>query len=374
MSILEIRRKIDAIDDQLLELLEKRAELAREIGEEKRRTQIVNSGRRSEGAPAFYDPAREKQVLARLARGSRGSFPKNSIPFVFREVMSACRSLEADLRVAFLGPQGTYSQIAAHQIFGHSVSFVAAPSIDAVFAALKRGESEYGVVPYENSYEGCVPATLEALLHSDVRIQSELYLRIHHCLLSKQKSLTKIRRVISHPQGLAQCREWLREHLPRAELVTASSTAEAARRAAKEPSSAAIASRLSGDLFKLHCLKEGIQDQAGNATRFFVIVREDNENARPAPTSNDRTTLLLLSEPPRATRELPKALELLGGAGARVLRLESRASGQGSWGQAYFVDVEGHAQDEALARALERVRAEGIMLRVLGSYPAQQSP
>jgi chorismate mutase/prephenate dehydratase len=356
-GIPELRQKIDALDDRLLELLEERAALAKAVGEEKRKRAGAPEG------PRFYDAERERQIMARLDSRARDEFPRRSIPFVFKEVISACRSLETEMRVAFLGPPGTYTQIAAHQTFGQSIELVEVSTIQDVFQAVSRDQAEYGIVPLENSFEGGVAQTLEALAETELMIRAQTTTEIHHCLLSQARELGAIRRVHSHPHALAQCRRWLAENLPQAELVPAKSTAAAARTVQGEADSAAIASRLSGELFGLHLLREKIQNQLGNATRFILLHRSD------APrTGRDRTSLVLTCKGGEA--ELPKVLDVFGQAKVELLRLETRPDSRDAWRYLFFLDLAGHRTDTRLKKALAAAAKRCESFRVLGSYPA----
>lgn len=357
--ILGIRKKIDAIDEQIIQLLEQRAEHAKAIGVEKRQN--------PQTSPSFYDPEREASILKRIEQKAKGSFPIPAIPLVFREIMSACRSLEADLKVAFLGPSGTFTQIAAFQSFGHSNRMVEASTIDGVFDLVARGETEYGVVPLENSCEGGVIQTLDALLKTDgVYLRRETVIKIHHCLISPLENLSQVKKVYSHPAALAQCHRWLSENLRGAELIVSRSTAAAARTAMEDEGSAAIASSLSAELLGLKILREGIQDRDDNATRFVILSQSDG----PA-TGSDRTSIIVsLKEGPGA---LMRALKTFEDAGIAVSRAESRASSDKFWRYVYFIDFDGHRQDPAVAAVLETLAGQCERLKILGSYPKEIS-
>jgi chorismate mutase/prephenate dehydratase len=349
-----LRGQIDELDTEILKLLEQRAGLASEIGDEKRKT----TGKQ---AAKFYDPEREAEVISRLEKKSSGKFPRGAIHFVYREVMSACRSLEAASSVAYLGPSGTFSEIAVFQAFGHSASLVECATIEGVFDAVSRGQAEYGVVPFENSCEGGVLQTLDALLRNDLKIRRELFVRVNHCLLTKEKSLESIRKVYSHPQALAQCRGWLKLHVPKATVTACDSTALAAGKATKEKGSAAIASKVASELFHLKCLREGLQDRQDNATRFIILSSTD------APlTGTDRTSIAIS---PQSC--LPQALKALTDAELTVIRAESRASQEKMWQQTYFIDFKGHRSEARVEAVLKRLQSVCETFHVLGSYPAE---
>ncbi len=350
----ELRKAIDSVDDQVLALLGERAKLASEVGEAKRS---------AAAAPGFYDPEREKQVLARLSGAGGGVFPAESVPYVFKEIISACRSLEIEMRIAYLGPQGTYTQIAARRTFGQSVQLVEAPTIQDVFLAVERDQAEYGIVPIENSYEGGVAQTLDALAETELKIRAETLLDIDHCLLSKETALERIQRVYSHPHALAQCRRWLAENLPQAEAVPAKSTAAAAKIVAEEGFAAAIASHLASEIFGVPVLRDRIQNRTGNRTRFILLHREDA-----ARTGRDRTSLVLSPKGPRES--LPDLLDVFQKARIRVSRLESRPTSAEPWAYRYFLDIEGHRTDARVVSALTKLSKRCRGVKVLGSFPA----
>ena len=350
MSIDEKRTRIDAIDDEILGLLDERARLARAIGDEK-----------SQQGAGMHDPERERAVIARLLARA-GDFPEHGIRAVFREVMSACLALEQTLDIAYLGPPGTFSHMAAESAFGLSPRYVEATTIRAVFDAVLRGHASYGVVPIENSSEGSVSATLDELDRNDLMIRGEILMDIAHCLVGRPGDRGSIERVYSHPQALAQCRSWLAENLPRAQLVVAPSTSAAAREAAEDDRSAAVASRLAADLAGLSVLFEGIQDRTENVTRFVVLGTEDA-----APSGRDKTSISFSVRHERGA--LRRALELLEDAGLNLTHIESRPAVDHIWRYVFFTDFEGHRSDPTVARALESLAGHAGRVRVLGSYP-----
>jgi chorismate mutase/prephenate dehydratase len=354
VSLPEHRKKIDALDDQLLELLDARAEIAKAIGALKREA----------GAAVLHDPEREEQVLARLEAKGRGEFPRSAIRSVFREVISACLSLEQPMAVTFLGPEGTFSHMAARSLFGLAARYREATTIDGVFEAVKTGDARYGVVPIENSTEGSVTTTADALIESDLLVRQELVLDVAHSLLARPGTpLTAIERVYSHPQPLLQCRVWLAKNLPRAAQVQTSSTVVAAREALADERGAAIASRLAAEIIGgLEVLREGIHDRAENATRFFVIAKSDAP-----PTGKDKTTFAFGVRPGHGA--LREVLAVFDDAGINLTKIESRPSRQKRWDYVFLADLEGHRTEPTVAKALETLRERCEFAKVLGSYP-----
>ena len=347
----EARARIDSLDDTILRLLEQRADVAREVAAVKRAAQLE----------VFHDPERERQVLQRLdERGAR--FPPDAIRAVFREVMSACLSLEEPLRVAYLGPEGTFSQMAARRLFGLQARYRDCATVEAVFEAVQSNDAVYGVVPFENSTEGAVSMTSDALLEGDLLIRQEYILPISHCLLSHAKSLSDISELYSHPQALAQCRMWIAKHLPRAQVIQTTSTAAAAREAHEGGRAAAIAADIAAELHGVPILRSGIQDRRENATRFVVLAHEDAP-----PSGRDRTTLAFgVQHREGALRRVLTDFET---AGVNLTRIESRPNRKAPWQYVFLVDVEGHRADPALAAALRAVKKSAAFLKVVGSYP-----
>jgi chorismate mutase / prephenate dehydratase len=351
MSLDELRRSIDAIDDQILALLEQRASVVAEVAREKAARELP-----------VHDPDRERMILDRLAQKGAGRFPREAILAVYREVMSACLAIQAPVGVSFLGPEGTFTHIAARKLFGLAARYTEAATISGVFDAVRRGAAAYGVVPIENSTEGSVTYAVDALLEGGLFIKRELVIEVAHCLLSRAEGLTAVERVYSHPQALAQCRAWLAKNLHAAQLVQTTSTAAAAREAASDPAGAAIGSSLAGELSGLPVLRERIQDRAENATRFVVLAREDA-----ARTGDDRTTLgFALRDAPGALR---RALEIFDAEGVNLSRIESRPSQRRAWDYVFLVDLEGHREDPAVARAVAKLRDQTSSVTLLGSYP-----
>jgi chorismate mutase/prephenate dehydratase len=351
MSLDDLRSRIDAIDDGILALLEQRADIVAGVARAKR----------DAGLPA-YDPEREREVLERLAQKGAGRFPRESLTAVFREVMSACLALQSPVTVAFFGPEGTFTHVAARELFGLAARYVDSVTIEGVFDAVRRATVSYGVVPIENSTEGSVTHAVDALLEGGVFIRREHVLEVSHCLLSTAERLTAIERVYSHPQALSQCRGWLAKNLSSAQLVQTTSTAGAAREAASDPRGAAIGSRLLAELSGLPVLRERVQDLRENATRFVILAREDGPR-----TGTDKTTLgFALRDEPGALR---RALEIFDAAGVNLSRIESRPSKRAAWEYVFLVDVEGHRDDAGVARAVHELRARCESVILLGSYP-----
>ena len=353
-DLLHLRRAIDLVDDEVLALLNRRAALAAEVGRLK--------AARTPEAP-FHAPRREREVLARLEAANPGPFPGSAVRSVFQEVMSACLSLEKPLRVAFLGPEGTFTHLAARHQFGGSAQALPQGTIQAVFQAVERGRADYGVVPVENATEGAVDSTLDAFLESPVCICAEILLAVDQALLLRPDlDVGSVRRVYSHPQALGQCRRWLEAHLPGADRIEAPSTSEAARLAREDAEGAAVASELAGELYGLRVAEARIQDLAANATRFLVVGPRAAE-----PTGHDRTTLLAMAQD--GPGALLRLLEPLARRGLNLSRIQSRPTRRKLWEYAFFLDVEGHAEDPLLAEALAELQGACASLKVLGSYP-----
>ncbi|OGA40694.1 MAG: chorismate mutase [Betaproteobacteria bacterium RIFCSPLOWO2_12_FULL_68_19] len=347
----KLRAQIDALDDELLALLQRRAAAARKIGALK------------DGAHA-YRPEREAEILRRVS-GNTGILPAEQITAVFREVISACRSLEEAIRVAYLGPEGTFSEQAARRHFGRAVEALPAVSVDEAFRRCESDAAQFAVVPVENSTEGAVGRTLDLLLATPLRICGEIELRVQQNLLSKGESVKAIKRVYSHSQSLAQCNDWLAQHLPLAERIPVASNAEAAQRAGREAGAAAIAGEVAAERYGVPVLARSIEDEPNNTTRFLVLGKLD-----PEPTGRDRTSLVMSAEnKPGAVHAL---LTPLAEHRVSMTRIESRPSrARGSlWEYMFFIDLEGHQKDAAVARALAALRDKAPFLKVLGSYPA----
>jgi chorismate mutase / prephenate dehydratase len=352
-SLEQLREEIDALDQQLLDLISQRARFAQEVAE-------VKSA--SPEPTTFYRPEREAQVLRKIIERNKGPLSEEEMARLFREIMSACLALEKTLDIAYLGPAGTFTQSAALKHFGHSVNTSAFGSIDQVFREVESGASNYGVVPIENSIEGVVNHTLDMLNDSGLKICGEVELRIHHHLLSKSESPEEITRVYAHQQGLAQCRAWLDLNLIKAERVSVASNAEAARIAAKEENVAAIASEAAGELYELNTLAKNIEDEPDNTTRFLVIGR-----AISGSSGNDKTSLIFSA--PNKPGALHQMLSCFADNGISMTRIESRPSRREMWDYVFFADIEGHAEDAPVKKALAELKDCAAMVKLLGSYP-----
>ncbi|HZO22749.1 MAG TPA: prephenate dehydratase [Steroidobacteraceae bacterium] len=351
----QVRREIDAIDERIHTLINDRARLAQQVGISKSR-----DGRTVD----FYRPEREAQVLRKARARNAGPLRDEEVVRLFREIMSACLAQQEPLKVAFLGPEGTFTQSAVLHHFGHSVRALSVASIDEVFHEVEAASADFGVVPIENSTEGTVNHTLDRFLSSPLKICGEVELRIHHCLMGLMGSLGRIARICSHSQSLAQCRVWLDEHLPEVERVPVASNAEGARRARDEKGTAAIAGDTAAEVYGLKVLVSDIEDRPDNTTRFFVLGRKLF-----APSGADRTTLLVSVSHTDAPGALHRLLEPLARHNVSMTRIESRPSHRRKWDYVFFIDVEGHADEPHVARALAELKRRSSLLRILGSYP-----
>lgn len=348
-----IRKRIDELDDQILHDISERARCAQDIAHVKKRL---------DKDAEFYRPEREAKVLRKILDRNRGPLNDEEMARLFREIMSACLALEEPLNIAYLGPEGTFTQEAALKHFGHSVKTTPLSAIDEVFREVESKTSHYGVVPIENSTEGVVNYTLDMFLQSPLKISGEVELRIHHHLLSAGVRMEQIERVYSHQQSLAQCREWLDSNLPRTERIGVSSNAEAARRILSEPNAAAIAGDAAAERYGLEILKSNIEDNPNNTTRFLIIGRP---NA--SPSGSDKTTVLVGAR--NKPGSLFRLLEPLARHRVSMTRIESRPSHCVNWEYVFFLDIEGHMDDENISAALQDLREEANLFNVLGSYP-----
>ncbi|HXF18012.1 MAG TPA: prephenate dehydratase [Burkholderiales bacterium] len=343
------RERIDALDLEILKLVNERASTAHAIGK------LKDDG-------IVYRPEREAQVLRRLAEANLGPLSGKVVMHLFTEIISACRALEDAFSVASLGPKGTFSEEAVVKHFGGQSPVVLCASIDEVFRSVETGSVGYGVVPIENSTEGAIGRTLDLLLSTQLRLCGEVLLPVHQNLLSKGTDIAAVTRIFSHAQSLAQCNRWLAQHCPRAERVPVTSNAEAAKMAQEADFSAAIAGRSAAAHYGLAVLADNIEDEPNNTTRFVVLSAQE-----PAPSGNDKTSLVM------STRNVPGAIhELLtplANNGVSMTRLESRPSRTGLWEYVFFVDMEGHQNEEHVARALKEMRELAAFLKILGSYP-----
>ncbi len=349
----EVRQKIDELDAQIQAMISDRARLASAVAETKGKL---------DNAVDYYRPEREAQVLKAVRDRNEGPISDDEMLRLFREIMSVCLAQQEPLKVAFLGPEGTFTQQAVHRHFGHSVQALGVTGIDDVFAQVESTEADFGVVPVENSNQGIVSHTLDRFVDSDLKICGEIEMAIHHNLLSQAKGLAGIERIYSHQQSLSQCRNWIRQHLPSAECIAVSSNAEAARRVRHSPDAAAISSRSAAEIYGVPILFARIEDRPDNATRFLVIGRQ-----LLSASGDDKTSLMLAGyEGPGALHAL---LSPLAKHSLNMSRIESRPSSTSRWSYVFFIDVDGHAETEPLKSALEEMQDLSSMTRVLGSYP-----
>ncbi len=346
------RDRIDEIDEQMLELMNRRIEVARSIGAIK--SELAE--------PAFYRPEREARVLKRLRKLNRGQLDDAALEALFREIMSITRGVEAGLSVAILGPLGTYSESAARQHFGSSIEIVPHATIDEIFRAAETGQTDFAVAPVENSTEGGVSGTLERLVTTSLSACGEINLRIHHNLLGVAEGLSSVARVIAHSQSLGQCKRWLDRNLPGVDMIAVGSNADAAMQARDDPTAAAIAGDSAAERYGLSHLAANIEDEPGNTTRFLVF-----SNRQTPPSGDDKTSLLL------SCRNRPGALfhllKPLLDHRVDMTRIESRPSKTGLWEYIFFVDIAGHQADHGIAEALQALKAEAGLYKNLGSYP-----
>ena len=352
-ELAEVRGEIDAIDAQLLDLLNRRACCAQKVGEIKA----------AHGEGGFiYRPEREAQVLRRIQGMNAGPLSNESVTWFFREVMSACLSLERPLAVAFLGPLGTFSESAATKHFGYAAQLRPQASIDDVFREVEAGHADFAVVPVENSTEGAIGRTLDLLMTSSLRMCGEVVLRIHQHLLTRETSLEAIAKVYSHAQSLAQCHEWLNRSLPKAQRISVGSNAQAAQLAAAEAGTAALAGEAAAERYDLPVLVSNVEDEPNNTTRFVVLGRQET-----GPSGRDKTSLIMSA--PNRTGSLCELLAPFSDAGVSMTRLESRPARHTLWEYVFYVDVDGHRDDPGVARALAELARRAAYLKVLGSYP-----
>ncbi|WP_153108999.1 prephenate dehydratase [Propionivibrio limicola] len=348
-----VRTEIDGIDAQLLDLLNRRARCAQRVGEIKA----------EHGEAGFiYRPEREAQILRRIQQMNPGPLSDDSVTWFFREVMSACLSLERPLGVAFLGPLGTFSESAATKHFGHAGNLQPQASIDDVFREVEAGHADHAVVPIENSTEGAIGRTLDLLMTSSLKVCGEVVLRIHQHLLSKEDSLDRITKVYSHAQSLAQCHEWLNRSLPGAQRISVGSNAQAAQLAASEAGAAAIAGEAAAERYQLPVLANCIEDEPNNTTRFVVLGRQET-----GPSGRDKTSLIMSAA--NKTGSLCNLLAPFSEHGVSLTRLESRPARHTLWEYVFFVDIDGHRVEPGVAAALAELEKRAAYLKILGSYP-----
>lgn len=352
MNIKRLRHKIDEIDAEIVKFLNKRAGLTIEIAKLKSKNNL-----------ATYVPDREKEVLRKVAALSKGPLKADSVKAIYSEIMSGSLSLGRPIKIAYLGPQYTFTHLASLKKFGQSVGYEALNSITDVFTEVENGRCNYGVVPVENSIEGAVNHTFDMLIDSNLKIASEIYLEISHNLLSGENNLRKIKKIYSNPQVFGQCRLWLETNIPGAELVEVSSTTRAAEIASREKSSAAIASKAAALHYKLNVLEGGIEDSPHNVTRFLVIGKEISGKS----TKDDKTSIMFSVKD--KVGALFSALLPFKKYGINLTKIESRPSKKKAWEYYFFVDFEGYFEDKLVKRALSELEKHCTFVKILGSYP-----
>jgi len=349
----ELRSQIDEIDQTILQLINKRAKLAEEVA----RTKLASGDEAS-----FYRPDREALVLRRIQDLNPGPLSDDTAAYFFREIMSACLALEKPMQIAFLGPEGTFTQQAAYKHFGHAVKTEAVSTIEGIFKAVENGHADFGVVPIENSTEGVVTHTLDSFNASPLKICGEVEIRIHHNLMANVSDLSEITEIFSHKQSLAQCRKWLEQNLPNVPCTEVNSNAEAARLAAKVQGTAAIAGEVAAEIYAVTILEKCIEDELNNTTRFVILGRLDTTS-----TAKDKTSLLISVK--NDAGALHRILEPFSKHDIDITGIESRPSRERLWEYRFFIDLEGHYTDEKVHQALEELKPNVMQLKVLGSYP-----
>jgi len=352
----KLRKEIDKIDEHILELLNKRAEIVLKIASVKSETQV-----------GFYSPEREREIIQRLQKLNKGPFPNDALKVIFREILSASLSLEEPLKVACLGPLATFTHLAAIRHFGSSAKFIPVESIKDVFEAVLQHKADFGVVPIENSNEGVISYTLDMFIDYELKVSAEIMLEINHNLLSISGDIKNVKKIYSHPQAVAQCRGWLQKNLPKLPIIDTTSTAAAAEMAASDEEAAAIASELAAKIYDLRFIERKIEDSKNNYTRFLVI-----SNEFPLPSGKDKTSIMLsIKDKPGALLDVLTPFKK---ANINLTKIESRPSKRKAWEYIFFIDMEGHIQDKRLNKALKEVEKYCLFLKVLGSYPKHEIP
>jgi chorismate mutase/prephenate dehydratase len=356
LDLAEIRKRINAIDERIQGLINDRAKIAQQVG--------VAKGDLG-SAVEYYRPEREAEVLRKVVDRNDGPMRDEEMLRLFREIMSACLAQQEPLKIGFLGPEGTFTQTAVYKHFGHSVRALPYHTIDEVFQEVESGAADFGVVPIENSTEGSVNHTLDLFLTSPLKISGEIELKIEQHLMSRFKGLENIERICAHEQSLAQCRSWIRENLPQIELIGMTSNAAGARRARDEDGTAAVGPEVAADVYDLEIMVNNIEDRPDNATRFLVVGRN-----LLAASGDDKTTLLMsTSDTAGGAGVLHQLLLPLAEHGVSMTRIESRPSRRKKWDYVFFIDIEGHADEEPVANALAQLEKDASLFRVLGAYP-----
>ena len=350
----DLRKEISDIDIRIIKLLEKRAQLVKDVGAVKRSKKL-----------SFYSPDRETKIYEIIEQNASGDFPVKSLKTIFREIMSASIKLEEPLVISYLGPEATFTHEAAIERFGLSLHYMPEESIEDVFMDVEAERADFGVVPIENSIEGVVNYTLDMFVNSSVKIVSEIIIDINHNLLSKSDSLERIRSIYSHPNALGQCKSWIKKHLPNVSLFETTSTAKAAKIAEKDETVAAIASSAAAKIYSLNILARGIEDKNNNITRFLVI-----GNKIPKKSGSDKTSFMFTIKD--RVGALYQILEPFYRNSINLTRIESRPSKQKSWSYIFYVDVDGHTDDRKVRESLKEIEKFTVFLKILGSYPKSQ--
>jgi len=353
MILKQLRKKIDQIDENILSLLNQRALEVIKVSKVKKKNKINT-----------YIPDREATMLARLKTINKGPFSSQDVKDVFREILSICRAQRATMKIAYLGPEATFTHIAAIKKFGKSLEYIECSSIGDVFTEVERGRADYGVVPIENSTEGAVNHTLDMFINSDLKICSEMYLPIKHNLLSKHSKMSAIKKIYSHEQVFAQCRKWLEKNLPNAKLTPCASTTGAAMLAASGKGKAAIASKVAAEEYKLNLVASSIEDSAHNITRFLIIGNQEVK-----PTAHDKTSVVFSMRDKSGA--LHDVLAPFMKSNINLTKIESRPSKSEAWKYYFFVDMEGHKSNSSVKNALKALGKECFLVKVLGSYPKE---
>lgn len=356
LDLSSIRKRIDAVDEQIQALINERARYAQKVG--------ISKGELA-AAIDYYRPEREAEVLRAVLERNEGPLRDEEILRLFREIMSACLAQQEPLKIGFLGPEGTFTQTAVYKHFGHSVRGLPFSTIDEVFQEVESGAADFGVVPIENSTEGTVNHTLDMFITSPLKVSGEIELRIEQHLLGNLDGLDAIERICAHEQSLAQCRGWLREYLPHAELIGVSSNAAGARRARDEKGTAAVGGEAAAEVYDLKIMVNNIEDQSDNSTRFLVIGRE-----LLAPSGDDKTTILISTTGTAGGAGVLHALlQPLAAHGVSMSRIESRPSRRQNWDYVFFIDLDGHAEESPLSNALAELKENSSLFRIVGAYP-----
>jgi len=346
-----LRKKIDEIDRKILELLNKRTEIVLEI---KNLKQKLSS--------RTYSPERERKIILNLQKINKGPIPDEALKNIFTEIINASRALQEKTRVSYLGPEATFTHMAAIKNFGKYAIFIPCPTINDVFLSVNRGDADYGVVPIENSNEGVVNHTLDMFMESDLKICAEIIEEISHVLLSKEKSIKRIKKLYSHPSALAQCRRWISMNLPHAELIETSSTSIAAKKVLREKNSGAIASELAGKIYGLNILERNLEDKSDNYTRFLVIGKDF-----PSKSGKDKTSIMFsLKDRVGALHDILYPFKKYK---INLTKIESRPSKRKAWEYYFFVDFQGHVEDKNVKLALKEIEKNALIFKILGSYP-----